>query len=145
MIDATGGCACGAVRYRTRIDPAQAYWCHCRMCQRASGNVAVAFVNAGQADTIWTSGTPVEWQSSAIARRGRCDSCGTPLTFRYPDSDRIDLTVGSLDDPALVRPTSHFGAESRVPGWLAEDDLPLMRSDDHAPLQARWAAARGAE
>jgi len=142
MITVSGGCACGAVRYAARIDPA-GYWCHCRMCQRASGNVAIAFVNARKADVTWTAGAPVQWQSSGIARRGHCGSCGTPLTFDYPDSNKMDLTVGSLDDPAQVALTSHFGTESQVAGWIPEDHLPAQRSDDYAPLQARWAAAGG--
>ena len=139
----TGGCACGAVRYAATVDPAAGYWCHCRMCQRAVGNVAAAFINAAKADVAWTTGAPAEWQSSPIARRGRCAACGTPLTFHYPDSDRIDLTVGSLDDPAAISLASHFGVESRVPGWIAADALPATRSEDHAPLQARWAGTRG--
>lgn len=141
--EVTGGCACGAVRYRAAIDPAQAYWCHCRMCQRALGAVAVAFVNAGKADVEFTSGAPAEWQSSPIARRGRCADCGTPLTFHYPDSDRMDLTVASLDDPAGIVATSHFGVESHLPGWVELGALPTLRSEDHAPLQARWAGAKG--
>jgi hypothetical protein len=137
----TGGCACGAVRYRVRLASNEGYWCHCRMCQRASGNVAIAFVNAAKADVEWTSGAPTEWQSSAIARRGRCASCGTPLTFHYPDSNHIDLTVASLDAPAAVRLTSHFGVESRVAGWIPIDDLPTTRAEDDQWLQERWAKA----
>ena len=143
MIAATGGCACRAVRYRTRLDPEIGILCHCRMCQRATGNVAVAFIMVLKADTQWTTGAPVEWQSSPIARRGRCADCGTPLTFHYPDSAHMDLTVASLDDPAVIRLASHFGVESRIPGWSAEDGLPAMRCDDYQPLQDRWAGVKG--
>jgi hypothetical protein len=142
MIAASGGCACGAVRYTARLDPAAGYFCHCRMCQRATGNVAVAFINAAKADVTWTQGAPTEWQSSPIAQRGRCSDCGTPLTFQHPDHDRIDLTVASLDDPAVIRLASHFGVESRVPGWIAPDGLPEGRADDDETLQRRWAAAK---
>jgi hypothetical protein len=141
MIDVTGGCACGAVRYRASI-PAEGYWCHCRMCQRATGAVAVAFVNTKKARVTWTRGAPAEWASSPIALRGRCAACGTPLTFHYPDSDNIDLTVASLDTPEVVHPASHFGIESRVPGWVPADTLPAMRSEDYQSLQDRWAAAK---
>jgi hypothetical protein len=141
VIDVTGGCACGAVRYRAKV-PAEGYWCHCRMCQRATGAVAVAFVNTRKGDVEWTQGAPVEWASSAIARRGRCGACGTPLTFHYPDSENIDLMVASLDAPEVVQPASHFGVESRVPGWVPEDDLPVMRSEDYKSRQDRWAAAK---
>ncbi len=143
MIDVTGGCACGQVRYRARVEP-DGYWCHCRMCQRAVGNVAAAFVNALQADVEWTAGAPAEWRSSPIALRGHCGTCGTPLTFRYHGGDRMDLTVGSLDDPAAARLTSHFGFESKVPGWIHDDALPDLRSEDYQPLQDRWAKAKDA-
>ena len=135
----TGGCQCGAVRFAAANVSRDGYWCHCRMCQRAVGNVAAAFINVARADVSWTS-EPVYFASSPIAKRGFCAKCGTPLTFDYPDSNRMDLCVGALDDPAAVRPTSHFGVETRVPGWVAMDDLPAQRCDDYAPLAARWAS-----
>lgn len=112
------------------------------MCQRAVGNVAAAFVNVARADVTWT-GSPAYFASSPIARRGFCAGCGTPLTFDYSDSDRIDLCVGALDDPSAARPTSHFGVESRVSGWIAPDDLPAERCDEYAPLVARWVTVEG--
>jgi hypothetical protein len=33
----TGGCQCGAVRYRIEGDLGRASICHCRMCQKAFG------------------------------------------------------------------------------------------------------------
>lgn len=141
-MELTGGCQCGAVRYTVSGAPRDAYWCHCRMCQRAVGNVAAAFVNVTKADVAVT-GTIAHHMSSPFGRRGFCAACGTPLTFDYPDSPNIDLTLGSLDDPAAFRPASHFGAESWVEGWIAHDDLPQTRADDYAPLLARWAAVGG--
>lgn len=143
MIEVTGGCGCGAIRYRARVEPS-GYWCHCRMCQRAAGNVALAFVNALAADVEWAT-PPAQWASSPIASRGFCGACGTPLSFAYRDSEKIDLTVGSLDDPGAIRLTSHFGTESRVPGWIHHDGLLEQRADNYAPLQARWASVRDAE
>ena len=139
-----GGCQCGAVRYRAEVAPeADSYWCHCRMCQRAVGNVAAAFLNVLKSGVVWARGTPATFMSSPIGRRGFCAACGTPLTFDYPDSDRMDLTIGSLDAAARFAPQSHFGVESRLPAWLPADGLPEQRSEDYAPLQARWATARG--
>ncbi len=45
----TGGCQCGRVRYTVEIDDFDAYLCHCRMCQRATGNVSIAFKNVEKA------------------------------------------------------------------------------------------------
>ena len=123
----TGGCQCGRIRYQVGITDDDAYLCHCRMCQRATGGVSIAFKNVMQADVEWTQ-APDEYASSPIAHRGYCRECGTPLTFRYDrDSDKIDLTVGSFDEPGRFRPTSHFGAESMHALWLDTTALPRTR------------------
>ncbi len=49
----TGGCQCGRVRYTAAIASDDAYLCHCRMCQRATGGVAAAFKSVARADVTW--------------------------------------------------------------------------------------------
>ncbi|MEX6723750.1 GFA family protein [Parapedomonas caeni] len=139
----TGGCQCGAKRYRVETESPEAYYCHCRMCQKAVGNVFAAFVNVPKAAVDWATLGPDLYHSSRLAERGFCARCGTPLSFAFPDSDRMDLTIGSLDDPVAVHPSSHFGIESRVPGWSHEDGLPGKRVDDSPEIVARWEAAYG--
>jgi hypothetical protein len=136
----TGGCQCGRVRYAARLENFDAYLCHCRMCQRATGGVSIAFVNMRKDQRVWES-EPDWYQSSAIARRPFCRECGTPLGFEYPDAARCDLTVGSFDDPSQFVPTSHFGAESRHEAWLDTRGLPEMRCDEYPSLVERWAKA----
>ena len=134
----TGGCQCGAVRYSLKVENPDAYLCHCRMCQRATGGVSIAFKNVKKADVNWTALPPVYYQSSPIARRGFCSICGTSLTFEYPDSENMDLTVGSFDDAGYFIPKHHFGIESRLEHWRDTDALPGYRSDEHEPLKKRW-------
>jgi hypothetical protein len=138
----TGGCACGKVRFTARIDDDEAYLCHCRMCQRATGSVSIAFKNLKKADVDWESG-PDWYQSSAIAERPYCAACGASLGFSHPDSEKIDLTVASFDDPSRFRPTSHFGAESMHRAWINTEGLPECRSEDYQPLVERWMNAVG--
>src|SRR3546814_9020104 len=83
--------------------------------------------------------------SSPFGARGFCRDCGTPLSFHYVDSPNIDLAVGALDDPGAVRLTSHFGVESRLHGWTGGQGLSEMRSEDHKPLQERWAKVHRSE
>jgi hypothetical protein len=129
----TGGCQCGAVRYALYAEPVAADICHCRMCQKAMGNLFMAVASVPREQFAWTAGTPATWQSSAIAERGFCQQCGTPLSFRYLSRERISITAGSLDEPARARPTSQIGIESRVP-WFAElADLPAKATADDPP------------
>lgn len=137
-VEVTGGCQCGRIRYVALIADDEAYLCHCRMCQRATGGVAAAFKNLPRNAVTWLT-EPDYFASSSIARRGFCATCGTPLSFEYVEgATQIDLTIGSFDEPGRFRPTSHFGIESRYDAWLDMTGLPGKRSDEHKPLVNRW-------
>jgi hypothetical protein len=138
-----GGCLCGAVRYEATPTHRDGYYCHCRMCQLAFGNTRAAFINLRKDEVRWLASAPAYYASSKIARRGFCAHCGTPLSFEYLDSERIDLSVGSLDDPAALTPTTHFAVESRIANWHADDGLPGERIDENAKLVKRWKQAYG--
>jgi len=127
---ATGGCQCGAVRYRLSMQPQRTHLCHCRMCQRAVGNVFAALTGVKKDRIEWTRGKPAFFASSSLAQRGFCANCGTPLTFAYHDAEWIYVTLGSLDDPSLVKPEKHFGIESQLPWVHVADELP------HIPTEA---------
>jgi hypothetical protein len=133
----TGGCQCGAVRYAFSGTPKSTF-CHCRMCQRATGGVFAALSMIDKADLVWTRGEPAYYASSNVARRGFCAACGTPLTFAYDDKPHMEVTTGSLDDPWSVGLVEHFGVESKMP-WLAfGDGLPEHTTDESAesPVKA---------
>lgn len=140
----TGGCQCRRIRYTANVDPLEAYLCHCRMCQRATGGIAAAFVGVARADVAWER-EPDWYASSPIAERPFCARCGTPLGFRFQQgSTNMDLTIGSFDDPSDFVPKHHFGAESLHEAWIDTSRLPRFRSDEHELLAQKWKDA-GAE
>ena len=138
----SGGCQCGRVRYAVRIEDDDAYLCHCRMCQRATGGVSIALKNVARADVTWQH-EPERYDSSPIARRGFCENCGTPLTYEGHGHDRMDLTVGSFDDPYRFRPTEHSGFEGVHEAWLDTRGLPTERTEDNPRIKERWIKAIG--
>ena len=116
-ITVTGGCQCGAVRYHASAMVDNAHICHCRMCQKAVGNLFAALVAAPRDALTWTRGTPAVFKSSDQVARGFCADCGTPLFYEYLEGSRINLTMGSLDNPGQFPPHEQFGIEARV-GWF---------------------------
>ncbi len=93
----SGGCQCGAVRFRVEGALGDASICHCRMCQKAFGAFYAPLVSVGNAKLTWTRGAPKTFKSSSAASRGFCADCGTPLTYEAPDG--IALAIGAFYRP----------------------------------------------
>lgn len=137
----SGGCQCGRVRYEARVENFDAYLCHCRMCQKATGGVAAAFIEVSAGNICWLS-EPDWYDSSPVAHRPFCSNCGTPLGFAWKDnSGNSDLTVGSFDDPSRFRPVAHAGAESLHEAWLDMRHLPRHHTAETESVVDRWRAA----
>ncbi len=60
----SGGCQCGAVRYQVTGEVGHPHLCHCRMCQKASGNFFLPLIGAAKSDFEWTRGEPSWFHSS---------------------------------------------------------------------------------
>ncbi len=120
-----GGCFCGAVRYEIRGRLREASHCHCASCRRAAGAPVVTWATYPRHALRVTRGTAKELHSSPPVTRTFCPACGTPLTyFTRDEPEWIDVTVGSMDDPAAVPPADHIWTTSQL-AWLAiDDDLP---------------------
>ena len=130
-----GGCQCGAVRYALYAQPNNASICHCRMCQKASGNLFGAFGGVKRAEFAWTRGQPKHFNSSEAIARDFCGDCGTPLTYRALDKDRVSVTLGSLDHPEMVPVTKQYGIESRITGFENLCSLPGQATNDWMPAE----------
>jgi len=130
----TGGCLCGAVRYRLASAPFDAGWCHCRTCQLNSGSPAMAFATVPFGDYAVEQGSDVlrTVRSSDFGRRTFCGQCGTPLYVHVDhQADTLDFSVATLDRPEAVAPGFHIFYASRIPWAQAGDDLP--RHDGFRP------------
>lgn len=136
-----GGCLCGSVRYRIDGKAVDAGYCHCRLCQRASGAPTVAWATFRKHAVVWTAATPRIYRSTPPAQRGFCGHCGTQLSFWHEDQpERMDITIASLDDPSTLAPDYHIWTASRIAWFDVRDDLP--RYTDAGP-NARTAGNGG--
>jgi hypothetical protein len=97
----TGGCQCGAVRFKIHGALGRPSICHCRMCQKAFGGFFGPLVTVG-GETEWTRGEPSYFQSSINIARGFCAACGTPLTYKHPGG--LEIAIGAFDDRSDLAP-----------------------------------------
>ena len=139
----TGGCQCGALRYRIEGPLGDAGFCHCRMCQKAFGSFGAPLVSVAPEHVRWTRGTPAVFRSSPVVQRGFCRDCGTPLFMLEDGYGPIEIAIGTLDDPAAAVPGHADGVESKLPWADALPSLPARSTeqdrsaDDLARLTSR--------
>ena len=120
----TGGCLCGAIRFRASSTPVMTRICWCRVCQKlaaGSGTVNAAFAT----ECLIIEGVPADHESVADSGNGMhrrfCATCGTPL-FSHSEA-RPEITfirVGAFDDPELAQPAAAIWVDS-APRWACLD------------------------
>ena len=114
----TGGCYCGAVRFRASAQPIYQANCHCGNCRRAVGAQSVAWITVPTPNFTFEKGTPKRFRTDTKAWRTFCKTCGTSLTYEADNrAGEIDITTGSLDRPEDFPPAKDIFPEEKLP-WV---------------------------
>ena len=71
-MELTGGCHCGAVRYRLTGAPAYAALCHCDDCRKSAGAPLVHWTCFPAASFELTQGELRDYRSSDLGTRSFC-------------------------------------------------------------------------
>ncbi len=128
MAKITGGCLCGAVRYKAEADPTGATVCHCRDCQKFTGSAFAALVRAAK-DAVTITGSLKTF--SSIGGSGNpilrlfCPECGASIAEESAmRPDTIVLNVGTFDDPTIARPAREIFRDDALPWVHVEGDMP---------------------
>lgn len=134
MSDLSGGCLCGAIRYRLATYTDAGY-CHCPTCRRLTGAPVAAWALAPATALTIESGQPASYQS-----RRFCASCGSSLFVDRGENVRVLL--GTLDDPGRIEPAVHCCIEHQV-SWLHLNDLLPVFEGPELPAPATRRPVRG--
>ncbi len=122
-MDLTGGCLCGAVRYKSTGAPFRQLVCHCSDCKRSGGSafhVGIAVPRAGFAITSGKLRAYVtKGDSGRTVTRSFCPTCGSGV-INEPEvwPDHVVIKVGTLDDPTAAAPAQELYGRSRL-AWLS--------------------------
>ena len=120
----SGGCLCGAVRYRVSGKLSDPSACHCSQCARATGHILVS-ADCALADFTLGEAEALRWyRSSEKAERGFCSRCGSNLFWRGLGADMISVAAGTLDRPTGLRLKHHIFCASRSDYYEIDDGLP---------------------
>jgi len=133
MNELTGGCTCGAVRYRMTSEPLFVHCCHCRWCQRESGASFALNALIESDRVVLLQGAPEEVLTPSNSGKGqrifRCPSCRIAVWSHYAGGgDRVSFVrVGTLDDPDRLPPDIHIYAASKQPWVMLPSEVPAVQ------------------
>lgn len=98
----SGGCLCGAVRFKATPPKPNMDACHCGMCRRWTGGpwLTVSCDHAVEIEDETHLGVYV---SSDWAERCFCKNCGGTLFWRMRDGSMTTVSAQAFDDPGQFK------------------------------------------
>jgi hypothetical protein len=117
----SGGCACGAVRYRVLGKPVVGLVCHCRFCQRrlASAFAVIAYFDEKAIEVEQGELAECEYRSDETGNWLKmcfCPQCGTTVSHTAQvRSGMRAIAGGSFDDPDWFTIERHIWVRSKRP------------------------------
>ncbi len=119
----TGGCACGAVRYRVTGQPVLGSVCHCKFCQRRLASAFAMFAIFEEKNVTITQGDLVECEhrsdeSGRWLKMNFCPTCGTTVyhTSEFRPGMK-SVAAGTLDEQNWFKIGRHIWTQSKLP-WV---------------------------
>lgn len=135
----TGGCQCGAVRYRITGPHLVAYVCHCRECQRQSASAFALSIplSAAEIDVTGTLATYARTTDSGSRTECLyCPACGVRVMHRSARApENVTLKGGTLDDTSGLVPVAHLWVSRKQP-WVRLDPAVPAFETQPADLKA---------
>ncbi len=98
----TGGCLCGAVRFKAVGEPERVGLCHCTTCRKNTGTPYFAFA-VYATDCVSIDGPLKAHRAPKIERRF-CHECGTLVCLMEDGEGEIDIALGAFDESPPFTP-----------------------------------------
>jgi len=119
-----GACHCGNIAFQAEVDPATVRICHCTDCQKMSGSLFRANIQADGSTFRLVRGSPKIYVKTADSGNQRaqafCADCGTGLWATTPTNPTsYGLRVGTIAQRAQFRPAQQIWCQSELP-WTTE-------------------------
>ena len=139
----TGGCACGAVRYRLTSEPLIIHCCHCLNCQRQTGSAFVLnlVIEADRVELL--EGEPVAVDAprddGSAQRIFRCPACQVAIYSVYGNPKTLFARGGTLDEPRSLVPDVHIFVRSKVDWVRLPEGVPAF--DEFYDIDEVWPEA----
>ena len=134
-----GGCACGAVRYRTIGKPIVGTVCHCKFCQKrlSSAFALLASFQQEAVEVFQGELSEAEHRSDESGRWLRmsfCSQCGTTISHTAEIRPGVrTIAAGTFDDPNWFSVDRHIWVQSKLPWVVVPENVAAYSKSFVAP------------
>jgi len=143
-MDASGGCLCGALRFRFVGEPLAFYQCHCTDCQVQTGSAFGLSLIASAEHVTLVAGSPASFRlpmPDGRIKAGRfCARCATRIWGEPAAWPQLRvLRPGTFHEPPPFAPFGDIWTASARP-WVARTQGPHFpgQPEDDGALVAAW-------
>ena len=106
--------------------------CHCLDCQRQTGSAFVlnALIEADRLQTLSGEPQPIEVATDSGRPHDvyRCPKCRVAVWSDYGRRGVRLVRLGTLDDPAALKPDVHIYVRSKLPWVRLPEDVPAFEA-----------------
>ncbi|HZP87151.1 MAG TPA: GFA family protein [Burkholderiales bacterium] len=119
----TGGCLCGAVRYRVTSKPNFVAVCHCKFCQKRLASAFSIVAAFDEKSVEFTQGKLAEYEhrsdeSGRWLKMNFCPTCGTTVSHTAEARPGMrSIAAGTFDDTDWLNIDRHIWLKSKMP-WV---------------------------
>ena len=130
----TGGCHCGAIKFRINGETRGVINCHCGQCLTIHGHFA-AYSNCARENLQLSGDEHITWyHASPEARRGFCLKCGSKLFWQKNGSASISIAAGAFDRPNDLKTIGNIYVSDKPDYYEINDGLPAFPESDNGVL-----------
>ena len=117
-------CLCGGVKIKTKGKLRHVINCHCKQCMKTHGNYA-AYTSCPEDNITFINKKTLKWfESSKIAKRGFCSTCGASMFYKLLKSNNISIAAGLFHNPTKLKTHSNIFTKDKLDYYKLDRSLP---------------------
>ena len=117
-------CLCGGVKMKVRGKLRHVINCHCSQCMKTHGNYA-AYTSCSEDNIIFMNKKTLKWfESSKIAKRGFCSTCGASMFYKFLQSKNMSIAAGMFSNPTKLKTQSNIFTKNKLDYYKLDLKIP---------------------
>jgi hypothetical protein len=122
-------CLCGGIKIKVKGKLRHVINCHCSQCMKTHGNYA-AYTACLEKDLTFIKKRTLKWyNSSKIAKRGFCSSCGSSMFYKLFNGNNISIAAGMFNNPTKLKTHSNIFTKKKLDFYKLDLRIPRFEKN----------------